>query len=214
MKEKKRKIKMNWSEFIKKISDGLFGERYSDYDLANKTGVLRENIYNLRMRRTLQPRQSTITKIEKAFDIKIFCDGDKLSYVSLKYPTLEEVTDRQYPIITNLEQQSKINKSAHGYMHAFENASDKAFWIENYKHKYCNLISYEDKIFVDPQRELRNNDLAIILLSNQQEIIRRVYFTPENMLLLYTDDCSESPLLLSNSQIVKIYKISKILKTV
>lgn len=65
---------MTWSEFVIKIEDGLFGERYSDVDLANKIGSSREVIYKLIIggeKGTQEPRSTTISKFEKAFNIKI-----------------------------------------------------------------------------------------------------------------------------------------------
>lgn len=75
---------MNWSQLITSIANGALGERYSDSDLANITGIARENVYKLKTGATTKPQQSTIDKLEKGLRIKIDDrDIENITYVKL-----------------------------------------------------------------------------------------------------------------------------------
>ena|SRR3990167_6661222 len=82
---------MNWAEFIIKIEEGLFGKRFSDYDLANITGISREVIYKIRKGKTTDPQQSTVSKVEEALKIKIDKnDPDNISYTRIQPASVNE----------------------------------------------------------------------------------------------------------------------------
>lgn len=82
-------LSMTWPEFITKIEKGLFGERYSDAELADKIGSSREVIFKIKIGKSQEPRSVTIGKIEKAFEIKI----DDHDPENLTYKLISEVKE-------------------------------------------------------------------------------------------------------------------------
>lgn len=105
-------LSMTWPEFIIKIEKGLFGERYSDVELADKIGSSREVIYKLKIGGTQEPRSITISKLEKAFNIKIDDhDAENLTY-KLISEVKEPVSGYGVPELTkeDLELLSKVKE--------------------------------------------------------------------------------------------------------
>jgi len=202
---------MTWQEFITKIESGLFGERFSDIELANKIGIRRETIYYLREGKSIKPQAATIRQIENTFNIKIINDKSGVTFNQIKLPELEQPKDLLYPVYN---QMSMLKVRAEEYLPSLSFCSVESFWLNIITISYGNLIKSGDKILIDPKREIYNHDLVIVKLITGSEMIRKIYNLDPNRIMLYIEDCSENPLIIDKNEIEIMYRIIRIFKPI
>ena len=221
---------MTWPEFIKKIRAGLFGERFSDVELANKIGSSREVIYKLRIggkRGTQEPRSITKNKIEKAFNIKIDdSDPEKLTY---------RLTGQENDLIGNELQlnQKKIIYNSFPVVTVVRagqpngvREDDVLYYAEfNYTKREGVVavlvegdsmepeLKHGDIVLIDKYADPISDNIVVAVFENNEHTIKKYRVLTEDLIELLPANKNYQSLIVKKSKLSAIYKVVRSLRS-
>lgn len=201
-----RKERMNWSEFISEIENGLFGKRYSDQDLSTASGIHRQIIYMLKSGKSKSPQQATIGKLESLLGIRIKnLDSNNISYTlsDNSKPNFNDTTElTKIPLITNVGAgMSNYQYSDAELINTNYHKTDNVFALKVRGDSMQGTLNDGDTVVIDLDGDIRDNDIVVVKLKNGQQLVKRFKKLQNNMAVLLSDNQTHDPIIINQSDI-------------
>lgn len=209
---------MKWSTFIVKIMQDF---RLSSLELEKISGVSNVIISNIKMGKTEKPTNNTIGKIEKALNIKINdTDPNNITYkkITERDVILNDSIDlNRYPILSNItgdKQMMFVKENIADYVSFPYHKKENCFAVKVVGGDMNPSLSDGDIVLVDMDKEIVKGGVAVVKLKSGKVIIRRYKEFSSDYAMFYTDNPEIEPITAHTSDIVAIYKVVGIWRTI
>jgi len=208
---------MNWSEFITKIENGLLGQRYSDLELANKTGIGRELIYKLRTGQTKRPQQRTKALLEAGLNIQIDdTDPENITYSQIASGFENEIPIYEYPILAEVyagepDQIDIEYPEGDKKPFTYYRPNHRCFALKVNGRSMESTLKDGDIVLVDMDLTPIDGDLVAVKLKNGHQYIKRFKDLNYAFIQLSSDNSEYGVRIIDKNDIEAIYPVVQII---
>lgn len=215
---------MNWKDFIVELENGLLGERFSDAELANKIGVDRVTIWQIRNGKKQYIQQNTKGKFEKAFSIRINDDDPENLLITYgeKAPSLKEVKNLRgnYLLGAVSAGRAQLLDYEDKTIEEIDYPIDSCFWYtidkQNGDSMYP-LLCENDKVLIDrslSKRLINEMDIVVVFWGNSYAAVKLFgrSETDANILVFHSANIMVPPIILHKDkcEYFKVVLIKKV----
>ncbi|MCA0388524.1 MAG: S24 family peptidase [Bacteroidetes bacterium] len=221
---------MNWKDFIVELENGLFGERFSDAELANKIGVDRVTIWQIRNGKKQYIQQNTKGKFEKAFSIRINDDDfENLQIIQrTDLPSNHELTSTKSRIEVRGNYLLGAVSAGRAQLLDYEDKAiedidypiDTCFWYSIDKQNGDSmypLLCENDKVLIDrnlSKRSIKEMDIVVVFWGNSYAAVKLFgrSETDANILVFHSANIMVPPIILHKDkcEYFKVVLIKKV----
>lgn len=209
---------MNWSELIRH----LFVEyNYNTLKFEQDYGITNVSIGKIINNRTVKPRPSTISAIEKAFNIKIdYSDPDNITYTKVeeKPKADNKIIERTYRVVGEIGagvlEVDELFQDEYVTV-TFDPSNNQLFRIKSEKYSMAPTVMPGDMIVIDLAAKPKPGDMVVIgwRENGKAHGALKILNTVRDDFLAFTSINPAEPLLIvPRKELIKMFKVKQVIK--